>query len=108
MSNPQVQREKQRVKNHAKAREHLQDALRVLEEEYSNPNREKLTHIWLANRLHISSGIAYRLLIMCVPRSDYIVQFGHGPIFWTNDKLTVGEVMNILHTQCQQLMKDRK
>lgn len=99
MGNPQQQRQRLNRRRTERALESMTLALKALEEEYSNPQRQKLTHSWLAWKLDIPSHVAYKLLQMCVRHSIYIVQIGTGPIYWTDAKISVGEVMDILRRQ---------
>lgn len=97
----QRQNRKRRAASVERARLLLPQALDLLAVEYVNPDRPKLTHWWLAEKMDISQADAYQLLILCVPRCPCLTQIPNGPIFWYNELMLVGMAIDLFikHTR---------
>lgn len=74
----------------------IPQAIRVMEEEYEKPDRVKLTHYWLAEKLNISNRLAFAVLAKVAQKKKLCRRFPNGPIYWDNDVITVGTALDAL------------
>lgn len=76
---------------------YMSAALAVMEEEFSKPlaQRQKLTHVWLAEKLGISKGLAFPLLLRLAGRKKLCQKFPAGPIYWTDWPHTEEELVRL-------------
>lgn len=84
------------------AKDHIPAALKVMEEEYVKENRVKLTHFWLAERLGITNHIAFVVLANIAQKKKFCRRIPNGPIYWDNDLIKVGELLDALVGNKQQ------
>lgn len=81
----------------AQVRELFPRAVAVLAEEYPKPDRVKLTHFWLAEKLQISKPLAFALLArVAQTQKFYCLRIPDGPIYWNNDMVKLGTVFDAL------------
>lgn len=90
---------------HQICRNLMPSAQAVMEQEYVKPNRVKLTHFWLAEQLGTSKLIAFHLLQKMAKAKIKCVQTPAGPIFWDNEKLTVGKALELMTPKTQEVVK---
>lgn len=83
-------------KLHAQVKDLIPQAIVLMAEEYNNPERGKLTHFWLAEKLGIERKVAFVLLARVAQRRKYCVRLPHGPIYWDNDLIPVGTVIDLI------------
>jgi hypothetical protein len=80
-------------------------AIQVMEEEYPKPNRVKLTHFWLAEKLGIKNVVAFALLAKVAQKNLMCRRLMNGPIYWDNDMISLGTVIELMmkHDQARQV-----
>lgn len=71
-------------------------AIQAMEEEYVKPNRVKLTHFWLAEKLGIKNVVAFALLAKVAQKNLMCRRLMDGPIYWDNDLIEVGMVLDLM------------
>ncbi len=83
------------AKKKALAKTLIPAACAVMAEEYVKPigKRIKLTHYFIAEKLQITNGVAYAVLAQVAYRRKYCLRLGDGAIYWDNEPLPVGKVM---------------
>lgn len=74
----------------------FEKALIALQRGYKAPMRPRLTHFWLAQQLDCTNVVSFRLLQRIARLRLFCIQFPTGPIYWDNDKLTVGEILKLM------------
>lgn len=79
----------------AQVRHYFAAAVTALAEEYPKPNRVKLTHFWLAEKLGISKPLAFALLARVAQTGKfYCLRLPNGPVYWKDDLISVGKVLD--------------
>lgn len=76
----------------------IPSAIAIMEAEYPKPigERVKLTHVWLAEQLQVPRGVAFAVLAQVAYRCKLCVRLPEGAIYWFNDPITVGVVMDAI------------
>ena len=83
-------------------------AITIMEEEYEKPDRVKLTHYWLAEKLNIPNRLAFAVLAKVAQKKKLCRRFPNGPIYWDNDVVTVDfAVDNLIGNQNQEEVKPK-
>jgi hypothetical protein len=80
---------------HALCRTLMPAAIEAMQKEYTKRNRVKLTHYWLAEQMGIENRVAFALLAKIAQKKILCVRLPNGPIYWDNDKLTIGDLIKM-------------
>lgn len=81
-------------KPHLSAKDFVAAAIVEMEKEYVKPERSKLTHYWLAEKLGIPNHIAFVVLDKIACRKILCRRIPNGSIHWDNEMVELGVILD--------------
>lgn len=80
-------------------------AIAAMRKEYAKPlaQRVKLTHYWIATQLQISKGLAFAVLAQVAYYRQMCIRLPSGPIYWDNDMLSAGFIIDAIRNHQKKL-----